>query len=188
MKWRIVGMSTLALLTLGTTGIVYWSNQPAVTKVTQQQNVKGAETPDYSLKAYGNTDFTAQLPARFTNRTSTLGHGSPLLLQQLFSAPGGATSFADQLALQVGVLSSGAIKDLPDVQLRSRLPVYKALSFPWLNVANGAAFERTDQGYELDVFLTHTNRYTTIVLTGLNDKKDQLTHEMQLLVSSIQWR
>ena len=148
---------------------------------------KCAETPDYTLKSYSNDYFTAQIPERFTNRSSTAGKGKPILLQQLFAAPGNATLSADQLALTVGVLPSGGIQELSDVQLRTRTARYTPATFSWLPASN-VAFESADQGYELSVFLVHDKQYATIVASGLNDEKERLSHEMQLFVYSIRWQ
>lgn len=186
MKWRIVGVSAGAVVIVVGAGFFYWSNQPVTTKITVEQNVKGATTPDYALKSYANSYFSANMPARFSNRTSITGRGQPTLLQQLFSAPGSSSSFADQLAITVGVLPTGGVQNVADVQLRARTPSYVPLTFSWLTT--GTAYERTDEGYELDIFLTHGQDYAAIVLTGLMSSKEQLTHEMQLLVTSISWQ
>lgn len=188
MRKRIIGSGIAGVFLVVGAVFFYWSMQPAVTKVTVQQNVQGASTPDYSLKPYSNQYFTAQLPARFNSRSSTSGTGKPILLQQLFTANSDANLYADQLALSVGFLPAGKLDDVSGVQLRSRSDAYTAVQFSWLSVEQGVAYERTDEGYELGVFLQHGGKYSTLVISGLNEKKEQLTHEIQLFVSSINWQ
>jgi len=187
MKRRVTLLVSLVVVAF-VVGVMHWSNQPVVTKLTVQQNVKGADTPNYALKTYQNAYFAGQIPARFANRSSTSGVGKPLFLQQLFAAPADVNLYADQLAIAVGALPAGGLNEVADVQLRSRTPAYVPQTFSWLTSTQGIAFERVDQGYELGVFLVHDQRYVTIVLSGLSDKKTQLTHEMQQLVHSITWQ
>ncbi len=149
--------------------------------------MKGAETPDYTLKPYANDFFSAQIPARFNNRSSQAGTGQPILLQQLFAAAADSNLYADQLALTIGKMPNGGIKELSSVQLRTRSDSYTKIDFSWLG-GDDVAFESTNEGYELGVFLAHKDRYVSIVMSGLHDKKSQLTHELQLFVNSIVWK
>ncbi len=187
MKARSAVLTVVGAFIVTGMGFAYWSNQPAETTPTNQANVKGAETPDYTLKPYSNEYFSGQLPARFTSRSATAGTGQPLLWQQLLAAPSDANLYADQFAISVGVLPMGGLGDVSSVQLRQRSDEYTELHFSWLP-ADGIAFERTDQGYELGVFLRHGTRYAALVLSGLNDRKEQMTHEMQLFVNSMSWQ
>jgi len=188
MKKRFIGLSLVSLGVLGLVGFAYWSNQPAVTRPGSQPNVKGAETPDYAVKSYVNDHYSTDIPTRFYQRTTNRGTGQPILLQQLWSAPAGSNLYADQLAIAVGNLPAGGLDDVADVQLRHRTDDYTQLDFSWLPVERGVAFERIGQGYELGIFMKHKGLYSTVVLSGLSDKKQQLAHEMQTFVNSVIWQ
>ena len=169
-------------------GVGFWANQPSISKIQNvPQNVKGAETPDYTLKPISNAYFTTQVPIRFVGGKSNVGTGKPLLLQQLFTAQSATRGlYADQLAVTVGLLPAGALSEVSGVQLRSRSTAYTALTYPWLT--KGLAYESEQNGYELSVFVPHATYYVAIVLSGQVDKKTQLDHEMQLIITSFNWQ
>lgn len=175
-------------LIIGVGSLAWYSfNQPATTRLSVQPNVKGATSPDYTTKTYQNDFYTAQIPTRFLSKTKTPGNGKPFYLQELLSAPANANLYSDQLAVIVGNVPEANLKEVSAVQYRMQVARYQPLVYAW--APDGSLFfENKQNGYELDAFLLHGHTYTSIVLSGLPDRQEQLTHELSTLVTSLSWR
>ncbi len=185
-KWSIA-FGVGATVALASIGFFHWANQPQVTSVKVQPNVKGAETPDYSTKSYKNIYLEMQIPTRFSEKLGAGTPHPPIVIQQLFSAPSNSGLYADQLALTIGRLPPNGLQELSAVQLRTRTATYTQLTAMWLPTSTTIAFEGSEGGYELSVFVAHDTKYAAFVFSGLSDKKVQLQHEMQLMMASLIW-
>ena len=187
-RYRVAGILVVGTINLGLVRTYIWSTNPAVTIPPISNNVQGAATPDFTTKLVSNAYFSAQFPTRFSMRRSTDGSGNPVYLQQLFAAASDSNLYSDQIAITIGKVTSEGIKGISDVQLRGSSKEYSQLYFEWLPETNAVAYEKSTQGYELGIFLAHDKYYVDIVATGIVSKKEQIIHEMQLLVSSITWK
>lgn len=191
MSKRRLGIGVAAMVVVGVVVYVYWSHGPSVSKISKiDQSVKGAQSPDYTTKLFQNDYLSVQIPKRYQTKTTNFGTGKPLFVQQLLASQstGGAAGFySDQLALTVGKLPTGGLKELSDIQLRRRTSDYTALQYDWLGT-NALVYENALSGYEIGLFIAGSNRYVTLVLSGTADKKEQLQHELQTLYVTLIWR
>jgi hypothetical protein len=186
-RYRVAGMLLATGLAVAVVRTYIWSGNTAVTTPVISSNVQGAATNDFATKQVTNSYFSAQFPTRFSQKRSSDGQGTPVYLQQLFTATSDANLYSDQLAVTVGKTLPEGIKDVSDVKLRSITSSYNQLFFAWLPDQDAVSYEKTEQGYELGVFIGHGTYYVEIVESGIIANKERMIHEMQLLVSSLAW-
>lgn len=189
-RYRVVLILGAAAVTVGTLRVYFWSNGPASATITPAStSTKGASTQDLAVKQMHNDYFDYQLSSRFVQKSSNIGAGNPLFLQQLYGTQvtGDSSFYPDQLALTIGTLPGSGIAEVSDVKYRNRNSDYEQLFFEWLPAESGVAYQKKSQGYELDLFLIHKNKYVSFAITGMLDKRDDIIHEMNVLVGSILW-
>ena len=189
-KRRLGFSATLLLVIIGTTIFVIWSRGPSASKiVVSEKPVKGAQTADFTTQAYINDHLSTQIPKRYLIKTTNIGEGKPLYIQQLLATqPTSSTGLSsDQLAITVGKLPVGGLNEVSDVTLRQRTSDYTAPQLSWLGT-NAVVYQKDTNNYELGMFVADQNRYATIVATVSSDKKAQSMRELQTIYQTLIWR
>lgn len=179
---------TLGIFSLGIFfGLFYaWSIGPSVATIkVKSKDVKGAAVVAPSEKVIDYDFMSIKIPDRFVSKIRTDGLGNPLHLQQLFSVPikDVQSIFGDQLAVTIGAVPVAGIADLADVRLRNRDTGYKLLHGDDQLII----FEKVDSVYEIGAFIKHGSNYASLVFSGPQSNKTNLTKELYDCVLSVVW-
>lgn len=165
-----------------------WSNGPSVATIKSQfveVDVKGASIDEVSEKIVDYEQLTIQIPDRFVSKTRTEGTGKPLYIQQLFTVPVKDLNslFSDQLAITIGIAPTSRLKDISDVQLRTRDESYSLTR----SEEQLLIFEKTSTIFEIGAFIKHGNDYISLVFSGPGSDQERLRQELNKSIESIVW-
>ncbi len=177
---------TAVVGTLGVGGLAVWANRPSVTRPEPQANVQGVQSPDYATKLIKNAYFTASIAQRFSSKSAESGTGKPVWLQELYTANNTNLSGADQLAITVAALPTGGLNEVSAIQYRTRSAQYEAESTAGLSEGTHL-FSSETNGYEIGAFVPHGKFYTSIVMSGAIERKEQLSRELHIVLQSLTW-
>ena len=163
-----------------------WARQPSVTTTNVQQPQVQAATTQNDTR-YVNDYLSMNIPSEFSEKPAQIGTGRPLFIQQLLTiAPTSERLLGDQIAVVVGALPSGGLREVADVHMRLRSTDYTQID---TTLVNTVAFKSSkDARYEVGYFIQNDALYASIVWTTTLDRVTHVNEHIRTLVNSIVWR
>jgi hypothetical protein len=184
-KWLLIGLFVIILgLVLGI--YLWWHSAASTSSVTYGPSSNGvALGSETTLVPWQTSFFTTKISTSLRKLTSTETPQNPIVGQYLFTGKGLHDS--DQLAVSIGGLSGGSLREISAIKLRADQPNNYKQSNRSFAPAGAIVFEART-GYETSVFWQHGSQYVAVVTSGLPSDSTDLDQDVSDVMTNWQWR
>lgn len=188
-SWLLVGV-LCAALAVCIIAFLLWARQPVVEQAASS-SVQGVSSNNREQKPLRGINFVTTVPADITIKSNqTTPHGD--VVEQMFLSST-ATSIehpiSDQLGITIGMIPSGGMKAISDIQLRlSNSGTYGRIQRDEITNDHMAFIKQDDRDYEVSVFWNDGQRYASVVVSGTPARQSELEQMLHSILSSWQWQ
>ena len=178
----------LVVLTLGIGAGLYhwWQSEASTSAVSYGPRSSGvALGSQTTLETWQTTYFTTRVPTSLRKLSSSETPQSPLRAAYVFSGKGVHDS--DQLAITIGSLSGGSLREISAIKLRLSQPdAYQQASRSF--APSGAVVFTGMKSYETAIFWQHDDEYVAVVGSGLQSDATDMDQAVADITTNWQWR
>lgn len=138
-----------------------WASSPSVSIVRSRSTAAPTASPKYRPITFST--FSTRIPYSLKTRVTQDPKTSSLVSVVVF----GSGSSTVQIGITCNVLPPDGFNGIADYNFRrTNTTEYTALAHPVLDTQGGSVFQKIQGPTEIAYFMSHNDRYTSIVVTG----------------------